>query len=481
MCPPVPAVPLPCCVDVPPEAAGLVRYGLTELLRGLGLTPQWTRRDAARLAVVGGGEGRASAAPTATASGGPPLGEGDATVPLVLPVSDAALDGLLSPAVPDVRALGWVEVEGERWPLPVGGTQVGDVIAAAAWWLAGLQEHATAERDRHGRFPYAASLQARFGRAPGGPLRPAVDAYRRLLASALRPLGEAVAERTWKGKPWAVALTHDLDAVRTRRLRSFVGDTARGHPVAALRRAVGEDVRWRSVLDLRALADRHGVRSTWFVKPGAWAPEDVAHRLDDRYCTFLRQLEADGHEVGWHPGYGAHDHAGRLAVERDRLAHALGHAPRLARTHFLRWAEPTTPRLLRAHGVEIDSTLGFSHHEGFRRGTALPFRLYDVPADHVADLWEVPLAVMDTTLSEHRALGLDALADALRAVLDAARQSGGCAVVLWHNDMGEGPAWRERLHALDQSIGRALRDGAAVGPLGPLLDGWRHDPSPRTD
>ncbi len=452
----MPAVPLPCCVDVPPKATSLVRYGLEELLRGLGLRPALTRRDDAQLIVTvdpsrSGGEG------------------------WTLPVSPAAIAGLVAVRRIDSGVLGHLEIEGERWPLPLslaGAEAEGDVVASAAWWLAGIQEYATAERDRHGRFPYRASLQACLGDAPGGPLRPAVDAYRSWLAAGLRARGVDVPGRTWGGAPWAVALTHDLDAVRTRRLRALVGDAVRGRPGFAFRRALAPDVRWRSVLDLRALADRHGIRSTWFVKPGSWAPEDVAHRLDARYGDLLRSLEADGHEVGWHPGYGAHDHAARLAAERVRFERALGHVPHLSRTHFLRWTEPTTPRLLRAAGVEVDSTLGFSHHEGYRRGTAHPFRLYDLAAGRPTDLWEVPLAVMDTTLYDHRGLDLQALHAALQAVLDAARVAGGCAVVLWHNDMGEGAAWLDRVHVLDQSIGQALRTGAAVGPLGSLLQRW---------
>ena len=405
------------------------------------------------------------------------MGPGQSSAALVLPLSVAALDGLLRPAVPAPERLGWVEVGGDRWPLPVGPAGVradpgGDLVASAAWWLAGLQEAATRARDRHGRFPYAASLQAALGDGPGGPLRPAVDAYRRWLGGALRPLGVEAPGRTWGGAPWALALTHDLDAVRTRRLAALAGEAARGRPGLALRRALGPDARWRSVGALRALAERHGTRATWFAKPGAWAPEDVPTPLGRRYRRLLRSLEADGHAVGWHPGYGAHDHAGRLEAERARLAAALGHAPTVVRTHFLRWTEPATPRLLLANGVRIDSTLGFAEHEGFRRGTAHPFRVYDVAADRVTDLWEAPLAAMDTTLYTHRGLSDGAAADALAETLRAARLSGGVAVVLWHNSLDGDPAWGRRLHTLGQQVGQALRDGAAVGPLPDLLRAW---------
>lgn len=448
----MPDASISCSVDVPAGVDGLVRYGLTELLRGLGLRPAWTRRGA-QLAVT-------------TSE--------DEPAPLTLRLSTAAVDALLRPSIPDIGRLATLMIDGEPWPLPVGTNDdtPGDVVASAAWWLAGLQEHATAERDVHGRFPYAASLQSRLGRAPGGPLRPAVDAYRQWLGARLRQAGVDVPGRTWGGAPWALALTHDLDTVRTPRVRALAGDAARGRVRAGLRRALGPDVRWRSARALQEVVERHRARSTWFVKPGAWAAEDVAHALDARYCKWLLALRDAGHEIGWHPGYGAHDHPARLATERGRFERALGASPALARTHFLRWAEPATPRLLRGAGVRIDSTLGFSRHEGFRRGTAHPSPLYDLAADRVTDLWEVPLAVMDTTLGVHRQLPAEDMEAAVEAVCEAARAVGGCAVLLWHNDLGEGEAWRQRLRVLDHSIGQARRAGATVGPLGRILQAW---------
>ena len=456
--------PLPCCVDLPSGTA-LVRYGLAELLRGLGLEPVWTRRGDARLAVAMGER---------EASGGD------------LVVTPAALHDLGAPRVPAVAELGWLDgpprpggVEGAAWPVPVGPAgpaTVGDAVASAAWWLAGLQERATTERDVHGRVPYAASLQSKLGDGPGGPLRPAVDAVRQRLAAELGRRGVRVPGRTWGGAAWAVALTHDLDAVRTRRFRAALGGLARGQLAEAARRALGPDRRRTSIGELHALGRRHGAQATWFVKPGAWAPQDLPGALAAPLVQTLRRWRADGAEVGWHPGYGAHDHPARLAAEAERFGRAFDTPPRLARTHFLRWAEPATPRLLAAQGVAVDSSLGWSAQPGFRRGTAHPFRLYDLEADRPSGLWEAPLAVMDTTLSDHQELAPDAVAEVLRAAFDAARQRGGVAVVLWHNQVGGDTAgWTARLDALDRELGHARDAGAVLGPLGALLDAWGAD------
>ncbi len=448
------ALPLACCVEGPEHAVAAHRYALTELLHGLGLTPVWTSAGEARL--------YAGARPEHAREHALRLRLGDA--------SDRE-----RPA--DVAALGWLDHAGRRTPLPVGpaGTPAADaravveadVLGSAFWWLAGVQETATVARDVHGRFPYSASLQHALGTAAEAP----VDALRLWLGDALRTTGVHVPGRTWGGASWAVALSHDLDAVRTPRLRAFVGEAVRGRPRRALARALGPDARAASVEALVALARRHDARSTLFVKTvGPGSPEDVPYRIDAALRARLRGLAAEGFEVGLHPGYASHDHGGRLAAERARLAEALGAPPAAVRSHFLRWHEPTTQRLYARAGFRLDSTLGFAETTGFRRGTCHPFRLWDAGA--ATDLWELPLAAMDTALFTHLGLSDGDAAARLAAVFAEARRAGGVAVVLWHPAMDADPAWARRLGVLDRALTQARADGAAVGPLGALLSAW---------
>ncbi len=432
------------CAITGPDA-GPRGYALTELLRGLGLAPEWTGPETADLVA------------------GPDAARPEA---LYLPIAaDARLD-----RSPDPALVEWLEHGGRRTPLPVE-----DILGAAFWWLAGVQETATVGRDAHGRFPFAASLQHALGSVETAP----VDALRAWLGDALRARGHAVPGRTWGGAPWAVALTHDLDAVETPRARAFAGELLRRQPRRALVRGLGPDARRRSLGALEALARHHGARSTLFVKtvePGS--PEDVPYRVRGRLRTRLRRLAADGFEIGLHPGYASHDHAWRLAAERARLAAALAAVPTAVRSHFLRWSEPTTPRLYAQAGFAIDSTLGFAEAPGFRRGTTHPFRLWDA-AGRVSDLWELPLAAMDTTLFTHRGLSDGAAEERLAAVFAEARRWGGVAVVLWHPAMDADPAWPRRLGVLDRALAEARRGGARIGPLGELLRLWTaSQPSP---
>jgi len=65
---------------------------------------------------------------------------------------------------------------------------------------------------------------------------------------------------------------------------------------------------------------------------------------------------------------------------------------------------------------------------------------------------------------------------ALAAVFAAARESGGVAVVLWHNQLGaDTAAWEAGVDALDHALGQARADSAGIGPLEALLSAWNRD------
>lgn len=449
--------PIACCVEAPEAFLPKARYALDALLAPLGLVPTWTPRGAL-------GDG--------LYYGPSPEELPESVVALRLaPATVAFFNSGASYPPASVAAVAW---DGEDWPVlfpeAEGG---GDLVASAFFWLAGWQEVTTTARDVHGRFPYAASLQASLGTAR----RPFVDVYREVLAGRLAVRGVPLGRTRWQGKPWAVALTHDVDLLRKRRLGTLGRAVTRrdGRRSAAVRQALlAPNPRWTS-LDRIAYAERErGVGATYFFKTAARSRWDVPYpRGAATLRRRIRRLEADGFEIGLHPSYFAHDHAGHLREERDRLG-ALTAAPPLAvRQHFLRFDPVATPRLQQAAGFRLDSSLGFSECEGFRRGTCFPFPLFDVRANAPLDLWELPLVGMDTTLFTHRGLGPEA---AERAVLDlfaACRRVGGCCVLLWHNTLYDEVDYPGRAQVFERTLDAARADGAAVVSLRDALTTFR--------
>lgn len=447
-----PVTRIPVCLDVPKPVRDRLLYATEELLRPLAAAP---------VLVAPGdlGESGIYVGPT-------PEEQSVGAIRIRHRAETAAVLLGRQPVSPEAAA--WMNDAPLPFPLGVfsplaSASEIVEIepFASAFWWLAGIQEHARTPRDRWGRVPYAESLQAHVDR----PLATPVDALRSWLADALRARGWSLSDPSWSGASWAIALTHDLDATRTRRLRAAFGDAARGRPLSALRRGLGPDARTRSARALADLARRHGARSTVFAKAGESGPEDVVSELR-RDAAWLGSLAAEGFEIGLHPSIQASTDAKRLRHERQRLEEATGQPLAAVRSHYLRWDSAVTPALYAAEGFAMDSTLGWAETPGFRRGSAHPFRLWDHASGQPSSLWEMPLAVMDTTLFEHQSLGPESARAALEAVLMAARKSNGLAVLLWHNAMEREGLWRQRLGILDDAIGRAVDSGAALVTLG---------------
>jgi hypothetical protein len=317
------------------------------------------------------------------------------------------------------------------------GDGILDVVASAFWHLSRWEER-TGPRDRHGRFAAATAL--------ADPERPAVDAL-------LERFRAATGLRRRAG--FTVVLTHDIDApLRWTGRRSVISagsrlkhaiaerrgaDTAaeaRGLASLPLDRLRRRDPNW-SFQRIREIESAHGARSTHFLLAGHHHPADGDGAAYDRVRLRLVDLLAgQGDEVGLHPSYTSGDHPARLESEKRRLESLTGSPIRSTRFHFLRHDPHRSLPQLDALGFALDSSQGYADRPGMRAGFSFPYRPYDIARDRPLDLVELPLAVMDATLSDRRYLGLSAEDGLKRAisVLERVSEAGGTVAVLWHND-----------------------------------------------
>jgi peptidoglycan/xylan/chitin deacetylase (PgdA/CDA1 family) len=353
----------------------------------------------------------------------------------------------------------------------------GDDLAEAFFHLARVEER-NAPRDEHDRFRSTSSCL--------DPLDPPVERLRRRLG--LEP-------PRWRGAPFAVALTHDVDtpwkwtrlglkgaAARAKadvlhgRVRSGLREL-RGLAGAPFHRARGTDPFWSFS---RILADekRSDASSTFFLMA------DHAHRLDgpapEAYARLRPRLVETvldgGAEVGLHGSYSSAEDPERLATERQRLEELAG-SVRGQRYHFLRLHPHRNFGHMEAAGFAYDSSLGFSDAPGFRAGIAHPFHPWDLERDEPRQIVEVPLAAMDVTLSAERYLNLsvDEAGARLRSLLDWAAENGGGFAVLWHSEQYDSavlPGW-DRVYRRFMEDVRA-RGGACVqaGELAEEARAW---------
>jgi hypothetical protein len=191
-----------------------------------------------------------------------------------------------------------------------------------------------------------------------------------------------------------------------------------------------------------------------------------------RIADVLITLAGEGFDVGLHGSYSSGVTEGTLKQEKAVLEQATGLDIRTTRQHFIHWDVRLTPSLQAAAGISTDSSLGFNRNLGFRAGTSLPFRHFDVEQEKTVDLLEVPLVLPDAPLLRADGLELD-LSQALlvmRLLMDRIADVGSVATILFHPNNLARP---EFLELYRQSIDYGLERGAWFASLRQLDRWWR--------
>ncbi|SMC00454.1 hypothetical protein SAMN00120144_3381 [Hymenobacter roseosalivarius DSM 11622] len=370
-----------------------------------------------------------------------------------LEIADAA-SGFFQAKAPYPPAPNWREWQGQQIPvffdltpekpllelLPSNRARIhADLISAAFYLLSGWQEYFSAERDQHGRFPYAASVQQRYGFVAV----PVVNYYFDILRTAVEHItGQQALARRWgaNAAPFAAFITHDIDNCQSA-WKSEGKAALRGGQIARfgrllVRRLQGRDA-WNNLEEVQAETGRWGAKSTFFFLGNPRRAANGTRNADydltkPRFQQRIRNLASAGAEVATHGSLGTAQNASQLQQEKAKLpVAALG-----ARFHYLSWEPRQTPQVVAAAGLAYDSTLGFAEHFGFRNSYCLPFHPFDFEYGKAFDFLEIPLNVMDTTLHHPNYLQLapDEIGPALRPMFEQIERFGGVCTVLWHNE-----------------------------------------------
>jgi hypothetical protein len=312
-----------------------------------------------------------------------------------------------------------------------------DIIAAAFYLLSGWQEYFADARDRHGRFPYAASVQKRYGFVA----LPVVNYYFDVLKTAVEYVtGQELRPRRWAGDaPFAAFISHDIDNLRNAWKAPAKAALTQGHVLGfgqEVWRHLTQPDAWDNLEAVAATTAGYGAKSTFFIlpehKPGPDGTPNADYVLSAPLLQRLETLAARGAEIALHGSIGTAEQIKQLLQEQKKLS-----VPSFGlRFHYLRWEPRHTPFLVEEAGVDYDSTLGFAEHFGFRHSFCHPFYPFNFRQGTEHRFLEIPLNVMDATLHHPNYLQLQPaeIVPALLPMLAEIERFGGVATVLWHNE-----------------------------------------------
>jgi hypothetical protein len=341
-----------------------------------------------------------------------------------------------------------------------------DLPASTVLTLARFEETLRSAHDEHDRFSAYSSIAWRDGFLH----RPIVDEYGLALAQALMHLlpGWTPVQRRL-----CVKLGHDVDQIGIPfSLRTTLGHTLRrNRPLATLRDflapATDIETAYEKLLRIIAgLSRERGLDSAVYWKASAPGPHDSGYDLHHkRIKALIADFRALGVELGIHPGYQTFESEEALRMEVSTLRNLFGERRLGGRQDFLRW-NPRMWVLWDSLGLAYDASVGFADHIGFRAGTSIPYRPWLISERREADLLEIPILGMDTTLQAYMQLKPEQALSKLRDCVARCRLVGGVFSLVWHNttlmDRGYARVYRELLDELAGTKGydwRSAGDG----------------------
>jgi len=326
-----------------------------------------------------------------------------------------------------------------------------DVLAASFFLLSRYEEYLEKSRDHHGRFSSSFSLMGKVGVLH----RPLVDEWALELYASLRQLFPALPAST---KQFKQLSSFDIDVAYAykgrnwwRRSRSFLNDLkkfnfSRIKERKQVLKGEMEDP-YDSYAYLKSWHEKHKLDAHFFFLLGNYGPLDknLFHGRNE-----LKDLINDlgsWAEIGIHPSMGANSNSRQLAKEFKRFKKLSGHSAESSRQHFLYLDLPHTYRHLIAQGVQVDYSMGYADHVGFRAGTSHAFRWYDLQNETQSELYLLPITAMDSSLMDYQGLSIEEAKRELQKLKEAVKKVNGTYVTLWHNhtvsDQGEWKGWRE--------------------------------------
>jgi hypothetical protein len=339
----------------------------------------------------------------------------------------------------------------DHWTFGFSSETSNDIFSATFYLLSRYEEYLSFEGDKHGRFKASDSVlfeQQRFR-------IPVINQWRLSLQSQLKVL---FPEIVFKSNPFEVKASIDVDSAFAYRHKGWYRTTGGFAKDVVSFRMKNFAERLATLIHLKedvyetydyiiSTCQKHQVPVIWFFLLSNFSKEDVNVPHTSSALRKLIQRLAEKHEVGIHPGYASNNDDALLTIEIGRLQDILKRKVNQSRQHYLKMKMPQTYRQLILLGITDDYTMGYAEEVGYRAGTSMPFKWYDLESNELTSLTIHPFSIMDTTLNKYLGLNTHQAKALLQKQMEISKQNEGNFMMLWHNEslseVGIWKGWRE--------------------------------------
>jgi peptidoglycan/xylan/chitin deacetylase (PgdA/CDA1 family) len=242
---------------------------------------------------------------------------------------------------------------------------------------------------------------------------------------------------------FAVCLTHDIDVVYSSIFSKCLAAyreikrknaTAAGRLLSQVRSKRIPHWNFSEIMDLE---EKYGAKSTFFFMVERMGEQDYSYEIE-ALDSEIEKIIDRGWEVGLHGGHTTYLDPVEMRFKKTQLERITRKPVLGYRNHFLRFKVPDTWEHLGNAGFKYDSTFGYPDCAGFRNGMCHPFRPINLNTGREIDILEVPLIIMDRTLTRYMCLDGERKWDITKNLIDATERCHGVITILWHNTQMSG-------------------------------------------
>ncbi len=287
-----------------------------------------------------------------------------------------------------------------------------DAFSAIFFHLSRYEEYLTKKKDEHGRFHFSDSVIFQYKSLQIPFIDLWIEDFKNILIRDYQfksedfkstkhqtiPTIDVDSVFAYQGKPWyrqVPALVSDCLHFRFHELQ---------YRLKVLLAGASDP---NNNFDVQLSALQH-LKATYFIQCGPYGRYDKNVAISNRaFQAVLHKIKNAGHQIGLHPSYGSDSKAPAIKKEKKALETVIQSPITLSRQHFLKMHLPQTYRALQQCGITKDYSMGYSHVNGFRAGTAHPFQWFDLEKDQVTPLTLQPFCCMDVAYKQFLKMSVD--------------------------------------------------------------------------
>ena len=318
-----------------------------------------------------------------------------------------------------------------------------DLFASIFFMLTRWEESVIDDKDYLDRFPAQSALTYKFNLLH----RPLVNEWVEMLKNMLQFLEPGI--EFSPPQSFEVVFTHDIDLLNAPvTIKEFAKDIFKRKRLGALFKRLRYLIKGSNPYDLfdyfMDASEKHKTLSRFYFMTGhnLAGRDGEPYNHTPLYPKVLKKIKERGHIIGFHPSLFSYNDPVMFAKEKLLLEKDIGCPVTEGRQHALRFVLPGTWNIWEDNNMQIDSTLGYSAHEGFRCGTGNIYTTFDVKKRRQLQLKEMPLVFMDNTLHVNRKLSIIEAKQIVRQYIDTGKKYNMPITLLFHNLIDDVIDWK---------------------------------------